>query len=284
MPDARAILITGASTGIGEACALELDRRGFRVFAGVRSAEAGEALRSKASSNLVGLHLDVTDPTSIAEAADAIDTAVGASGLWGLVNNAGIVVHGPVEIVSLDELRRQFEVNVIGQVAVTQKMLRLVRRARGRIVNMGSVSGFVAAPHLGPYAASKHALEALTDSLRIELARFGIGVSIVEPQSIQTPIWRKARASADTLVRGLTPQAEELYGKEMRLVGRAVERFEARGLPVERVVRAVIHALTAPKPKPRYPVGLQTRLAYLLWHLLPTPLRDAILRRETGLG
>ncbi|MCR4413268.1 MAG: SDR family NAD(P)-dependent oxidoreductase [Thermoguttaceae bacterium] len=284
MPDARAILITGASTGIGEACALELDRRGFRVFAGVRSAEAGEALRSKASSNLVCVHLDVTDPRSIAEAADAIDAAVGALGLWGLVNNAGIVVHGPVEIVALDELRRQFEVNVIGQVAVTQKMLRLVRRARGRIVNMGSVSGFVSAPHLGPYAASKHALEALSDSLRVELARFGIGVSIVEPQSIRTPIWTKARASADALVRGLTPQAEELYGKEMRLVGRAVERFEARGLPVERVVRAVVHALTAPKPKPRYPVGLQTRLAYLLWHLLPTSLRDAILRRETGLG
>ncbi len=284
MPDARAILITGASTGIGEACALQFDRRGFRVFAGVRSAEAGEALRRKASSNLVCLYLDVTEPASIAEAADAIDAAVGAAGLWGLVNNAGIVVHGPVEIVSLDELRRQFEVNVIGQVAVTQKMLRLVRRARGRIVNMGSVSGFVSAPHLGPYAASKHALEALTDSLRVELARFGIGVSIVEPQSIQTPIWTKARTSADALVRGLTPQAEELYGKEMRLVGRAVERFETRGLPVERVVRAVVHALTAPKPKPRYPVGLQTRLAYLLWHLLPTSLRDAILRRETGLG
>lgn len=279
----RYVLITGASSGIGQACALELERRGFHIFAGVRSDEAAEAVRAAGSPRLVPIRLDVTDEASIAAAAAEIDAATGDAGLWGLVNNAGIVVPGPVEVLPLAMLRQQLEVNVLGQVAVTQAVLRTIRRARGRIVNMGSISGLVAAPFLGPYAASKHALEAITDSLRVELAPWGIGVSIVEPQSIKTPIWEKARASVRAAFQQMPPHVEELYGKRLRTAARNMDRFEAAGLPVGRVVRAVVHALSAKRPRPRYPIGLQTHAAYRLWRLLPTGLRDSIVRREMGL-
>ncbi len=281
--EARYVLVTGASSGIGQACALELERRGFHVLAGVRAEEAAQAVRAAGSPRLVPVRIDVTDESSIAEAAAEIDAATGAAGLWGLVNNAGIVVPGPLEVLPLALLRQQLEVNVLGQVAVTQAMLRMLRRAQGRIVNMGSISGFVAAPFLGPYAASKHALEAITDALRVELAPWGIGVSIVEPQSIQTPIWDKARAASHAMYQQMPPHAEELYGPLLRAAKRNVDRFEAHGLPVSRVVSAVVHALTARRPRPRYPVGLQTHAAYRAWHLLPTRLRDAIVRREMGL-
>ncbi len=281
--EVRYVLITGASSGIGQACALELERRGFHVFAGVRSEEAAEAIRAHGSPRLVPVRLDVTDEASIAAAAAEIDAATGDAGLWGLVNNAGIAISGPLEALPLALWRQQLEVNVLGQVAVTQAMLRLVRRARGRIVNMGSISGFVAAPFMGPYAASKHALEAVTDALRVELAPWGIGVSIIEPQSIKTPIWDKARNSAHAMFQQMPVHVEELYGKLLRAAGRNVARFEATGLPVSRVVRAVVHALSASRPRPRYPVGLQTHAAYRVWHLLPTGLRDRIVQREMGL-
>jgi len=281
--DLRYVLITGASSGIGHACALELERRGFHVFAGVRSEEAAEAIRAAGSPRLVAVRLDVTDEASITAAAAEIETATRDAGLWGLVNNAGMVIPGPLEVLPLKLLRDQFEVNVLGQVAVTQAMLRLIRRAQGRIVNMGSISGLVAAPFLGPYAASKHALEAITDALRVELAPWGIGVSIVEPQSIQTPIWHKARATVHAMFQQMPAQVEELYGKFLRAARQSVDRFEAHGLPVTRVVKAVVHALTAKHPRPRYPVGLQTHAVYRLWRLLPTGLRDGIMRREMGL-
>lgn len=281
--DGRYVLITGASSGIGQASALELARRGFHVFAGVRSEEAAQAVRAAGSPRLVPVRIDVTDEATIATAAAEIDAATGETGLWGLVNNAGMVIPGPLEVLPLALVRKQLEVNVLGQVAVTQAMLRLLRRARGRIVNMGSVSGFVAAPFLGPYAASKHALEAISDALRVELAPWGIGVSIVEPQSIRTPIWDKARAAVQAMWEQMPPQAEELYGKVLRAARRSVDRFETHGLPVSRVVWAVVHALTAKRPRPRYPVGLQTHGAYRVWHLLPTAVRDRILRREMGM-
>lgn len=281
--DGRYVLITGASSGIGQACALELVRRGFHVFAGVRSDEAAQAVRAAGSPRLVPVRIDVTDEGTIAAAAAEIDAATAAAGLWGLVNNAGMVIPGPLEVLPLALVRQQLEVNVLGQVAVTQAMLRLLRRARGRIVNMGSISGFVAAPFLGPYAASKHALEAITDALRVELAPWGIGVSIVEPQSIQTPIWGKARTAVDAMWEQMPPHTEELYGKVLRAARRSVDRFENQGLPVSRVVSAVVHALTARRPRARYPVGWQTHAVYAVWHLLPTAVRDGILRREMGI-
>ena len=279
----RSVLITGASTGIGAACALELDRRGFRVFAGVRNDAAVQRLRQQGSDRLTPVMLDVTDPAGIAEAARSVAEAVGDEGLWGLVNNAGIVVAGPLEVLPLDELRKQLEINVIGQVAVTQAFLPLLRTARGRIVNMGSISGRLSAPFLGPYSASKFAMEAITDSLRLELRRWGIAVSIVEPVSIKTPIWEKTEVEADELAKKAPPQLEELYGADLAAFRAETHRLAEHGLPVERVVRAVVHALTARRPKTRYPVGAQAKWGIFALQFVSDRTRDWIVRRAMGL-
>jgi NAD(P)-dependent dehydrogenase (short-subunit alcohol dehydrogenase family) len=279
-----AVLITGASSGIGEGCLRALDRRGFRVFAGVRRPEDGERLRQAGSGRVAPLLVDVTDPGLISAARQTIARAVGAAGLAGLVNSAGIAVHGPLEFVPLESLRRQLEVNVTGQVAVLQQMLPLVRAARGRIVNISSVSGLAAAPLFGPYAASKHALEAITDSLRVELRRWGIAVSLVEPGCVDTPIWGKSRSAWDDLARRLPPEAEALYAADIRAVCRATDAMAASAIPVERVVRAVVHALTARRPKTRYPVGLNAHLIARLWGLMSDRLHDRLMRRALGLG
>ena len=183
-----AILVTGASTGIGEACALHLDRAGHRVFAGVRRPADGERLTKRASPRLLPVMLDVCDDSQIAEAAELIGGEVGTAGLWGLVNNAGIAIGGPVEFLALDQWRTQLEVNVIGQVAVTRAMLPLVRAATGRVVFIGSISGRLATPMMGPYCASKHAIEAIGSSLAEELRPFGMRVSVIEPGAIATPM------------------------------------------------------------------------------------------------
>jgi NAD(P)-dependent dehydrogenase (short-subunit alcohol dehydrogenase family) len=278
-----AMVITGASTGIGEACALALDGRGYRVFAGVRSDADGRRLRGRATARLTPLHLDVTDAASIRAAADQVAAAVGAAGLAGLVNNAGIVVAGPLEILPLGELRKQLEVNVIGAIAVTQALLPLLRRARGRIVNMSSVSGRIAAPYLGPYAASKHALEALSDALRVELRAWRIAVALIEPGSIATPIWEKSLAAADRIAAGAGAEALALYETDLDAVREATRRMAAGAAPVEKVVRAVVHALSARRPKTRYPVTLETRLAVRVRKWTPDRIWDWFVKRQLGL-
>jgi NAD(P)-dependent dehydrogenase (short-subunit alcohol dehydrogenase family) len=179
-----AVLVTGASSGIGEATASHLASLGFRVFAGVRKDEDAERLRERVTP----VKLDVVDEESIATARREVEEAA-PDGLAGLVNNAGVSVSGPVEFIPLEELRRQLEVNVIGQVAVTQAFLPAIRRARGRIVNVSSVGGRVALPLMSPYNASKFALEAVSDSLRREVRQFGVHVAVVEPGAIRTRIW-----------------------------------------------------------------------------------------------
>jgi NAD(P)-dependent dehydrogenase (short-subunit alcohol dehydrogenase family) len=207
----KTVVITGASTGIGAACAWHLDRLGFTVLAGVRRMEDGEALKAQASTRLQPIILDVTDTKSIEEARQVVAELVGARGVAGLVNNAGIAVAGPLETVPIADLRRQFEVNVIGQVAVTQAFLPLLRRGRGRIVNMGSIAGRAAMPVMGPYSASKFALEALTDALRLEVQQWGIQVSIVEPGAIATPIWTKSGTKAEELETTTSEELKTLY-------------------------------------------------------------------------
>jgi NAD(P)-dependent dehydrogenase (short-subunit alcohol dehydrogenase family) len=277
-----AVAITGASTGIGKACALHLHRLGFRVFAGVRRAADGEALRQEASPRLTPVILDVTDHGSVEAAARTVGTAVGDRGLAGLVNNAGIVIGGPLEYLPLDELRNQLEVNVIGQVRVTQAFLPLIRSGRGRVVNMGSVSGRIAAPILGPYASSKFALRALNDSLRLELKTWGIEVVLVEPWAIQTPIWEKSLAAAGRLARRLPREAVRLYGPMIRAVGQHAEEAGKAGLPVSSVVRAVEKALRARRPRAHYVVGGRLRLA-VLSGVLPARIRDWLIRRGMGI-
>ncbi|QXD14221.1 SDR family oxidoreductase [Rhodocaloribacter litoris] len=275
----RFVLVTGASTGIGRACALDLAAHGFSVFATVRRAEDARALEAEGLPHLRPLFLDVTDGAAIAAAAGTVGTATGEAGLWGLVNNAGIVLAAPLEAIPLDAFRRQLEVNVTGQLAVTQAFLPLVRRARGRIVNMGSIGGISVIPFVGAYCASKFALEAISDALRMELAPWGIEVVIVEPGTVTTPIWRKGEEAADAILSRIDPGVVSLYREAMERMRRVVAAAETRGAPPEVVAAAVRHALTARRPKTRYLVGPVARMRWVLQRLLPDRLRDRLLRR-----
>ena len=257
----KTVLVTGSSTGIGEACARRFAARGWRVLAGVR--EPGDA---PAGSEAV--LLDVTDGDAIAAAAGSIDR------LDGLVDNAGIVVACPLEFLPLDELRHQLEVNVVGQLAVTQALLPALRAARGRIVIVGSIAGKSALPFLGAYAMSKHALEAMADSLRVELAPDGIGVSIVEPGTIATPIWTKPRPLLDELPAECT----ERYGTRMATFRAVAGKRSANAASPELVVRAIEHALAAERPKSRYLVGRDAKIRRTI-ERLPDRMRDRVLSK-----
>jgi len=283
MANKGAVVITGASTGIGEACALHLDKLGYRVFAGIRKAADGESLRRRASDRLVPVRLDISDEMEIRLAAYNVIEALGGDGLAGLVNNAGVVVRGMLEFLPLDALRHQLEVNVIGQIAVTQAFLPSLRKARGRIVNIGSVSGLISSPFTGAYAASKFALEALTDALRMELRPWKIHVSIVEPGFIQTPITNKSLEAAEDLRAQLSSEALQLYGPAIRAVENAVKRESAKGASTEVVVKAVVHALAARRPRTRYVVGANSRLQIGFARTLPDRWRDALIIRQLGL-
>ena len=281
-PVQPAVVITGASTGIGAASAVELARRGFRVFAGVRRGADGEHLTSQAAE-IVPLRLDVTDAAQIAAVAECVGKSVGDAGLFGLVNNAGIVVAGPLEILPLEELRRQLEVNVVGQVAMIQALLPLLRKARGRIVNISSVNGRFTPPYMAPYSASKHALEAVNNALRSELRAWGISVSIVEPGATATPIWDKSMAAAHALANGTRNEHIQLYKNDLDAMTSAAAELARTALPVERVVRCVVHALTARRPRTRYPVGLKANLLVRAYKWLPDRAWDWIVQRSLGL-
>jgi NAD(P)-dependent dehydrogenase (short-subunit alcohol dehydrogenase family) len=280
----KAVLVTGASKGIGEACALRLVQRGFRVFAGVRQSADGAALVAKAAqagglpAPLTPLILDVTDPEQTAFAAMQVAEAVGDQGLWGLVNNAGVAVAGPLEFLPIDELRRQLEINVIGQVSVLQAVMPLIRKAAGRVVFIGSVSGRSALPFTGAYAASKFALEAIADALRVEVMPWAIQVSIVEPGVIATPIWETSLRKGEELIRQMSPEAERLYGKLIAGIRRRamLARDGRTGLPASAVADVVEHALTAAQARTRYVVGRDARMRLLLNTLLPARLRDRL--------
>lgn len=276
---AEAVLISGASRGIGEACAMHLDRLGFQVFAGVRRPEDGEALRRAGSPRLTPVTLDVTSAESCAAAAKAVTSSLNGRRLVGLVNNAGVAVAGPLEYIPCDELRRQLMVNVVGQLAVTQAVLPVLRQSGGRIVNMGSIAGRSVIPFLGPYAASKSALKALTDALRVELRPWGIHVVIIEPGGVATSIWETSLASADSMQRSFPEEARERYAAPAAAVRRAAVRAAAQAIPAARVAGVVAHALTARRPRTRYLVGPTTRLQVMLGVLLPDRLRDTLVAR-----
>ena len=270
----QAVVITGASTGIGAAAVKRLAGVGFQVFAGVRKREDGAALQQAMGSKVTPLLLDVTNPEQIAAAQATVNAAVGGRGLAGLVNNAGIAVGGPLEFIPLDEFHQQMTVNVYGALAVTQVFLPLLRQATGRIVNMSSISGLAASPFLGPYAASKFALEALSDALRLELRPWGIHVVLVEPGNIATPIWQKGLAFADQLEAKLPPQAQAYYGPIFPFMRAMLTR--SRGTPADAVAQVVEQALTAAQPQARYLVGNDARLRTWI-ERLPTRWRDQLI-------
>jgi NAD(P)-dependent dehydrogenase (short-subunit alcohol dehydrogenase family) len=275
----RSALITGASTGIGRATALRLDAAGWRVFAGVRREEDGESLRAAGSERLTPLILDVTDAEQIAAAAKRVE-AEAEGRLDGLVNNAGVAIPGPLETLAIDDFRRQIEVNMTAHVAVTQAMLPAIRGACGRIVFISSIGGRVAFPLTGAYHAAKFGIEAVGDIFRQELRPWGIKVAIVEPGSIDTPIWERGERTADELA---TPEREALYGKVVDRYRKVIRDTAERGIPAEQVAETIEHALTANRPRARYLVGLEAKVGARLRQLLPTPVFDAVVRRQMKL-
>jgi NAD(P)-dependent dehydrogenase (short-subunit alcohol dehydrogenase family) len=277
-----AVVVTGASSGIGEACARRLAGLGFQVFAGVRKPEDGERL-AREISGVTPLRIDVIDADSIAAAASSVSDATGGR-LVGLVNNAGIAVPAPLEHQPIDDFRRQIEVNLIGQVAVTQAFIPLLRAARGRIVNVSSIGGKVAVPLLGAYAASKFALEGFSDVLRRELRPWGIEVSVIEPGTIATPIWDKGIASGDVLQETMPPEAMRDYGPLIATVRTASEDGARNGLPPDAVAKDVEHALTAKKPRTRYLVGREAKSRAAAARYLPDRFVDRAIARVMRWG
>jgi NAD(P)-dependent dehydrogenase (short-subunit alcohol dehydrogenase family) len=278
----RSVLITGASTGIGRATALRLDGSGWRVFAGIRKEADAESLRQEASPNLVPVILDVTDPEQIAAAAEQVERESGDRGLDGLVNNAGVAVPAPLETVPLEDLRHQLEVNLVAYVAVTQAMLPPVRRAEGRIVFLASIGGRIAFPFGGPYHASKFATEAIGDVFRRELRPWGIEVAIIEPGSIDTPIWERGQGKAKE-IEARSPRTNLLYGAAIEKFRKVMEDTAERGIPPEKVAKAIAHALESSRPKTRYLVGLDAKVQARIQPLIPTRLFDRIVARQLNL-
>jgi NAD(P)-dependent dehydrogenase (short-subunit alcohol dehydrogenase family) len=268
----RSVLITGASSGIGEACTLALDRAGYQVFAGVRKVSDCERLASLGSTNLLPLLLDVTDANQIELALEYVSSITREDGLYGLVNNAGIAVGGPLEFIPLDELRKQMDVNFFGTVAVTQAFLPLLRGARGKIILNGSIAGRMASPYKGPYSASKFALEAVADVLRIELNPWDIKVSIIEAGYVETPIWGRSLEEFDRVSQTFPQEAFDLYGVIIRLMRSSIS-VKKNGTMPEEFARLVLHILNTPNPKARYRLGRDAKIKALL-RLLPDPFVD----------
>jgi NAD(P)-dependent dehydrogenase (short-subunit alcohol dehydrogenase family) len=271
------VLVTGAARGIGRATVLRLAAAGWEVIAGVRRDRDGDELIHAASGAVVTVPLDVTDSEQVA----ALDSSL-PDRLDALVNNAGVVVGGPVEAVPLDELRRQLEVNVIGQAAVTQVALPRLRASRGRIVFMSSLSGRISTPMMGAYAASKFALEGLADALRLELAPWGIRVVLVEPAQTDTDLWRRADTDLDEAAAALAPAHRELYAKHIDGFRRTIPRSQRMAAPVDGVAATVEKALTSARPRARYVVGAGPRAQAVLIKLTPTPVLDRLLSAGTG--
>lgn len=280
----KVAVITGASSGIGRASALLLVREGFQVFAGVRRPEDGNKLVSEAGNYLLPLIMDVTDIESIAAAVKEVTATLQGRDLGGLVNVAGIGITGPLEYVTAADLCRVFQVNVFGLLAVTQAFLPLIRKARGRIVNISSVGAHIAIPFGGVLTASKAAVGLLSDALRMELSSFGVRVCVIEPASINTPAVEKTLGDVDGVIRRLPPDGAQRYGDMLRAFTKHAYATELNGSPPEIVARAVHHALTAARPRIRYTVGKGAKLLTILPRLLPDRLLDGIRLRIFGLS
>jgi NAD(P)-dependent dehydrogenase (short-subunit alcohol dehydrogenase family) len=268
------VLVTGAGRGIGRAVVTHLAGSGWDVLAGVRSDADGDALRG---DRITPVLLDVTDAEQIA----ALPEAVGGR-LDAVVNNAGVVVAGPVEALDPAELRRQLDINVVGQQAVTRAVLPAIRDAKGRVVFISSISGRLSSPFMGAYSASKFALEGLVDALRVEVRPWGIKVILVEPGSIDTDLWRNAESTVDELSAGLTPEHRELYGKQIATMRKVTGQIAKRAASTETVVAAVEKALTASRPRARYLVGMDARAQLVMGTVTPTRVLDAAMGRMTG--
>jgi NAD(P)-dependent dehydrogenase (short-subunit alcohol dehydrogenase family) len=290
-PQSPTVLISGCSSGIGRAAALRMAARSWRVLAGVRTAHAAAELTA-ASPNITPVMLDVTSPADLAAATELVTRLTAGRGLDALVNNAGICTAGPLELVPLEAWRTQLEVNVLGVVALTQAMLPLLRQAgarlataggspaTARIVNISSISGRAALPMLGPYAASKFALGAITHALRQEVAPHHIRVCLLEPGSFDTAIWNKSTAAADALAAAADPAARAAYQPLITAVKTKIAHAAATARPLEPLIDHIERCLTIPRPPARIVVGTSSRITALAWSILPTAWTDWAIARQ----
>ena len=267
-------MITGASSGIGRACAVMLDQAGYQVFAGVRTLQALEELSSPASGRLCPVILDITDADQIRCACRTIDLRLEGKGLAALINNAGITLPGSMEFLSLEEFRKELEVNVVGHLAVTQAFLPWIRKTKGRIINVGSALGKFVMPLTGAYAASKFALEALTDALRRELLPSGIHVSLIAPGSVESAIWGKIDAEVVQMEAGLPQEAIERYGRTGQSISNLWKKAHHRAIPPEAVASVVLKILESSRPQPRYPIGPDAHFLSIVGRFIPDSLVD----------
>jgi NAD(P)-dependent dehydrogenase (short-subunit alcohol dehydrogenase family) len=279
MPTSGTVVITGASTGIGRATAVRLARAGFDVLAGVRREEDGAALHAD-DGRIEPVLVDVTDAGQIA----ALGERVAGAPLAGLVNNAGIAVAGPLEGIPLDEMRRQYEVNVFGLLAVTQALLEPIRAGHGRIVNIGSIGGRINTPFVGPYSSSKAAVRSLSAALRRELRPWDIRVALVEPGALDTPIWRKGEEGAEETIGALPERVRTLYARPLEALVAATRKIAANASSPDDAAQAVEHALTAQRPRTLYTVGREARIQGALHGVLPARTFDALVERAMKSG
>ncbi len=271
------VLVTGAARGIGRATALRLAAAGWDVIAGVRRAEDGQALADERPGRITSAVLDITEEAQVAALRDSLPAELDA-----VVNNAGVAIGGPVEAIPLSELRRQLEINVVGQAAVTQAVLPRLRESRGRIVFVSSVSGRVATPMTGAYNASKFALEGMADALRMELAPWGIKVVLIEPAQTDTDMWRNADDLLEEAVANVSDEHRVLYAKHIEGFRKSIPVSQRMAAPVDGVAATVEKALTTRRPRARYVVGANAKAQAFMARMTPTPVLDRVLRFGTG--
>jgi NAD(P)-dependent dehydrogenase (short-subunit alcohol dehydrogenase family) len=277
----KGILITGASSGIGKACALHLDKIGFKVYAGVRKPTDADNLKKEASGNLEAVTLDVTNSQSIKDAAAYISKETDGN-LYGLVNNAGIGRGGALEVTPMDEIRKLMDVNLFGLLEVTQSFIPMLRKSKGRIINIGSTSSYLAVPGAAAYSASKFAVKAVTDSLRLELIPFGMKVILVSPGAVESAIWEKGTKYKEEMRKSVDPEIADLYAPLRRFGDRLNEQVNK--IPAIEVAKVVHTAFNKHKPKPYYIVGNDAKGAAKAARMPKRILDWILLKRIEKLG
>jgi NAD(P)-dependent dehydrogenase (short-subunit alcohol dehydrogenase family) len=281
MENHKTILITGASSGIGKACALYLDKLGYKVYAGVRQEKDGDSLKNEPTQNLIPVILDVTSEESIA-AVNALISKETSGQLYALINNAGIGRGGALEVTPISEIRKVMDVNVIGLMAVTKSFIPLLRKAKGHLINIGSTSSLFASPGASVYSASKFAVRAISDSLRLELKPFGIRVTLVAPGAVESAIWDKGKAYKEQLRQTVSPETAELY-KTLRNFGDRIGDVMKK-IPAHKVANQVAIILNSEHPKPLYPVGKDAKSLIKIIKLPKRLLEWMILKKIEKLG
>ena len=281
MAPTELVVVTGASTGIGRATARRLAADGFHVLAGVRRQDDADRL---AADHVEPVILDITNQAHVVALAERVARDRGGRPLRALVNNAGIAVNAPVETLALDEWRRQFDVGVFGQIAVTQALLPALIASGGRVVNIGSVGGKVAMPSFGPYSSAKFAMEAVSDALRREVGEFGVRVVIITPGAVRTSMNESGVATANRLAEAMTPEQHVRYDRLVNAFLGQIEAFARDGVEPERAAAVISRALAARKPRTRYTVGRDAAVIVLLSRVVPDRLLDRMLRRQMKLS